>query len=350
MNNSGIPQKKEVILGENDILWPVLRHMHIADTINWVIDSFNDFIKNNKASKLTTGGQVSSLKDMSEAMRAMPQYQEMLSKYSLHIHLANAAMDIFQQQKLERIGAVEQDMATGEDADGKTVKNVISALAPILSDGSVSKSDKMRLIMLYIISQEGIKDSDRKRLVELAQISNQEQAAISNLFYLGVSLAKSGKGKRKSRDSKKKKKKRGEDVPYELSRYTTAVKEIGEDMIQGTLPVAEFPFLREDQAAGSSTSSGPQIEKLSLKGAHSKQPRWSDIKGKEKEKPKEKLVGGRIIIFIAGGMTFSEMRAVYELTQIHKRPVILGSTHVIKPKEFLEDLSKLKKLQTVDSL
>jgi len=204
--------------------------------------------------------------------------------------------------------------------------------------------------MLYIISQEGIKDSDRKRLVEMAQISNQEQAAISNLFYLGVTLAKGGKGKRKSRDSKKKKKKRGEDVPYELSRYTPAVKDIGEDLIAGSLPTADFPFLREDQdASAASSSGGSQIEKLSLKGAHSKQPRWSD-KGKEKEKPKEKLVGGRIIIFIAGGMTFSEMRAVYELTQAHKRQVIIGSTHVIRPKEFLEDLAKLKKLQTVDSL
>eukprot|EP01113_Clastostelium_recurvatum_P022373 TRINITY_DN2667_c0_g1_i1.p1 TRINITY_DN2667_c0_g1~~TRINITY_DN2667_c0_g1_i1.p1 ORF type:complete len:620 (-),score=203.59 TRINITY_DN2667_c0_g1_i1:32-1732(-) len=348
LNNSGLSQKKEVILGESDMLWPVLRHMHIADTINWVIESFNDFMKNNKASKLGSGKQVESLKDMSEAMRAMPQYQEMLSKYSLHIHLANTAMDIFQARGLERIGSVEQDMATGEDADGKTIKNVISSLAPILSDPDVSKADKMRLIMLYIISQEGIKDSDRKRLVDMAKITNAEQTAISNLFYLGVTLAKGAKGKSKSKEAKKRKKKRGGDVPFELSRYTPSVKDIGTDLIEGTLPVATFPFLREDHAAAAAESkpSGGIDEKLSLKGARSKQPRWSEKGKKKEEAPKERYVGGRVIIFIVGGMTMSEMRAAYELTQASKRQVFIGSTHVLRPVDFLEDLTKIKKLDT----
>ncbi len=93
--NAGGPQKKDVILGETDVLWPVLRHMHIADTIGWVIDSFNDFLKNNKATKLAGGKEVGNLKDMSEAMRAMPQYTEMLNKYSLHINMANTAMEVY---------------------------------------------------------------------------------------------------------------------------------------------------------------------------------------------------------------------------------------------------------------
>lgn len=44
--------------------------------------------------------------------------------------------------------------------------------------------------MLYIISQEGIKDSDRKRLIDLAKLSNTDAACISNLKYLGVTLSK----------------------------------------------------------------------------------------------------------------------------------------------------------------
>lgn len=37
-------------------------------------------MKENKASKLYQGKQVESLKEMSDAMKAMPQYQEMLEK------------------------------------------------------------------------------------------------------------------------------------------------------------------------------------------------------------------------------------------------------------------------------
>lgn len=69
--------------------------------------------------------------------------------------------------------------------------------------------------MLYIISQEGIKDSDRKRIMDLAKISFEDQSCISNLRYLGVTLMKvflfyfklnsrQQKGKRKSKPKKRK--------------------------------------------------------------------------------------------------------------------------------------------------
>jgi syntaxin-binding protein 1 len=42
-------------------------------------------------------------------------------------------------------------------------------------------TDKLRLLMLYIISQEGVKDADRKRLFEIAGITPADQALIANL-------------------------------------------------------------------------------------------------------------------------------------------------------------------------
>lgn len=44
--------------------------------------------------------------------------------------------------------------------------------------------------MIYIISQEGIKEADRKRLMELAKISHEEQTCIDSLRFLGVTLSK----------------------------------------------------------------------------------------------------------------------------------------------------------------
>ena len=243
--NTGQTQKKDVILGETDVLWPLLRHMHIADAIEWVINSFNEFLTNNKATKLAGGKQIENLKDMSEAMRAMPQYTEMLSKYSLHIHMANTAMDAFNQMGLERIAHIEQDMATGEDADHKTVKNVISRMPTILSDPAVSREDKIRLLIIYIISQEGIKDQDRKRLMELAKVSVQDQTLIANISALGVTLNKGAKGRSKKKDSKKKKRHTNDDVPFELSRYVPVLAGILEDLVKDNLSSDAFPFVRE---------------------------------------------------------------------------------------------------------
>lgn len=68
-----------------------------------------------------------------------------------------------------------------------------------------------------------------------------------------------------------------------------------------------------------------------------------------------------MIIFIAGGMTYSEMRSAYELSQTFDRDVYigkngitcshdlrystlcLGSTHIITPDRFVNDLSELDK-------
>jgi syntaxin-binding protein 1 len=107
-NNARQEQTKEVMLGEADQLWPVLRHRHIADTINFVIENFNEFVRSNKAAAVQKKKDVSSLKEMGDAMRAMPQYQEMLNKYSLHIHMANQCMKVFKHRKLDLIGNLEQ--------------------------------------------------------------------------------------------------------------------------------------------------------------------------------------------------------------------------------------------------
>jgi len=304
-----------------------------------VIDNFNDFLKTNKATKLTNGKQIDSLKDMGEAMRAMPQYTEMLSKYSLHIHMANACMDVFNHRRIESIAHLEQDMATGEDADGKAVKNTITSLPPLLSDPDVTKEEKLRLLMIYVISQGGVKDQDRKRLMDLAKISVAEQKSIANLYHLGVQINKPKKAKK---DTKKKKKQRREDVPFELSRYVPNLKEVIKQLVDNNLSATDYPFVRDDPGvAGSraSTASSSSAPLKSLKGTATK-PRWAD-KGKKKEENKVQFAGPRIIVFILGGMTFSEMRTAYEITSKHQRLCFIGSTHIITPKKFLEDLSQL---------
>jgi syntaxin-binding protein 1 len=83
VTNSGDSKTKEVIIGEGDPLWVSLRHKHMAEVITYVLSAYNDFLKENKATKLYSGKKVESLKEMADAMRSMPQYQEMLSKVIL---------------------------------------------------------------------------------------------------------------------------------------------------------------------------------------------------------------------------------------------------------------------------
>jgi len=344
-SGTGEQRGKEVILGESDPLWSTLRHMHIADTINWILDGFNEFVQENKASKFAQKERVNDLKEMSDAMKAMPQYQEMLNKYSLHINMSNECMRMFGQRSLAKIAALEQDMATGEDSEGRAVRNFLSNLPAILTDASVNLNDKLRLLMIYIISQEGIKATDKKRLMDLARISLQDQACITNLRFLGVTLLTGPNVKKGSaKDKKKNKKQRDDAPPYELSRYTPQIKVIGQELINNTLSSDEYPYVKGGKDVDEDVKSSTKEDIKSVRSQKT-QPKW--VKDKHKA---EKLSANKpkLIIFIAGGMTYSEMRAAYELTTKNEdREVIIGSSNIIVPDEFVKNLRDLQKLDQV---
>lgn len=41
-----------MLIGETDQLWPIVRHWHIAETIQYVIQNFNEFVRTNKAAEM----------------------------------------------------------------------------------------------------------------------------------------------------------------------------------------------------------------------------------------------------------------------------------------------------------
>lgn len=62
---------------------------------------------------------------------------------------------------------------------------------------------------------------------------------------------------------------------------------------------------------------------------------------KDRSQPTVKNVP-RLIVFIVGGVCFSEIRCAYEVTNALKNwEVIIGSSHILTPRVFLEQLTAL---------
>lgn len=91
-----------------------------------------------------------------------------------------------------------------------------------------SATDKTRLLMLYIISKEGgIFEDDKRKLLEHSQLSREHREAINNLSLMGVQVTKDrrlpGDKSLRKRFARRRTNK-DEDQPYELSRYSPALK------------------------------------------------------------------------------------------------------------------------------
>ncbi|KAL7425231.1 syntaxin binding protein 1 [Cryptotrichosporon argae] len=334
-NTVGGKEQKEAILSEKDPVWMSVRHLHMKDAIDRLMTDFGRFAQEHAGFK---GGSEVNMNDLKDMLASLPQFQAQREQFSLHLDMAQECMGLFERKKLSLAANVEQCCATGFTAEGKTPKTLVEEMVPLLADRALTSLDKVRIIALYVLFREGVQDEDRRRLFSHARLSITEQDMINNLVHLGVRVIKDPK-ERPPRGSRIKQKFVQTEGEYELSRFKPAVQVVLEDHVTNKLDQSMFPYMRDAPTefvnslrSGGSASLAAPAPSGSLRSAR---PTWHKAPSARANNTEGKQ---RLVIFVAGGMTYSEMRQAYTLGHALGKDVFIGSTHVVTPEGFLRDM------------
>ncbi|KAJ3216032.1 vacuolar sorting protein VPS33/slp1 [Dinochytrium kinnereticum] len=366
--------KQKATLDESDSIYMLIRYWHFAEAVEYIRDTFNRFLTENKAALTALGHDeslegIQNLNQLKDTLTSLPEFQDMKSKFSVHINICQECKSLFERRRLDSLAAVEQDLATGETADGKIPKNIIINMGPLLDDPSIQAYDKLRLLILYIIAQEGIMDADRRRLLEASKLSLEDSQAITNLGLIGVKLTSNSDKKKKKEANKysyhtrtaekrKKKKKKGDDeLPYDLSRYVPMVKYLLEEPLPEDIGSSKSTASAKSHSRAASNPLQPLPNAGNPYSLRTTRPSWatkakstfssgndsSSVKMATAEEEEYRRNGPRIILFMLGGATFSEIRACYEVMKESKRDILIGSTNLHNPTQYIRILKELHK-------
>eukprot|EP00775_Hariotina_reticulata_P004848 gene4848-5095_t len=360
---AGRQEAKEHVLDEvTDELWAEMRHAHIADVYTRVSRRFDEFQDRNKAVRHQKEGQAGaalSTRNIKALIQALPQYREVLGLLSVHINVSSDITAVLNQRQLTEMGELEQSLVYGDS----TSQDLIRFLQE--RGDKLKSADKMRLFMAYLATHPEKLDSTKKmQWQKLARLDNQDMATVCNLAFLNVAVMKPpgtqqskglsfGLRLKKKKATYRKREGRPDEPQYTVSRFDPVLLDVIEDLLANRLPQDEYPFVRLPEDGD---DFGAQ-EGLRIASARTNRsaPSWAR-KGSATDAASapsgilgalqglglgSMSQGRRLIVFVAGGVTRSEMRAVHELSRKTGRDIILGSTTVLKPDGFISQLRSM---------
>lgn len=311
-DQEGRDKKYVVILNENDPIFTATRHLHIKNAREWISQNVKLFTEESKA--LHSSG------DISKIAKSMGKYQHMKTKYSVHSTLSKKCFDDYALLKLEKITAAEQALATGETEDGKRV-GIPADLSQLIRGNEIRTSDKLRLLMLLYASDpttinqrpqfelnSGLSTIDQTisaewtRIVEMSGRRNQKRAPVHQ-----------------------------EEWKFITSRFLPAIHDIIRSVCENTFN-SNKEFSLQDQSEANvpfSSSAGHSNKRSSVRPGFG----VSNLASQAKQPT--------LYIFIAGGVSYNEIRLAHLLSQEYGRDIIIGSTHILTPLDLLDQLSGL---------
>lgn len=341
---------------EEDADWVLLRHLHIIESSELVVNKIGELIRANPL--MVDRQKASTALELMYVVAHLQGFDTERRQITLHKTLIDECLDINAQRKLAEFAAdFEQNCAaSGLTFEGTRAKSLHDDLIVLLARDDLHVNDKMRLVLIYALFRGGLVEADFVKLARFIGVRDRQIISLvlrcfHNLHKLGCPIVK------KDTKTKKVVKKQfhtiNNDGTYNTSRFDPGLKNVLQSAAKYSLDEEWFPYFRdkplEDDIPGARAGSGADSGPNSLRNPRIKAS-WAQSSNKVLTlgliaRPKQ-----RVFCYVAGGVTYSEVRAIYELLAALNKDFYVGSETLLKPRDFLIGLQSIDQAKQVEDL
>jgi len=346
-------KEKQIFLKEKDALWVELRNEHIGK-IGQILKARIKAMNDSDAAKLNNKGEggegAPSFKELKAAMDALPEYREALGKLSTHMDISAQCLKKASKPEFMDLFEIEQTLATGTDDEGRTPKmtEIIDRVELALRKTDDIKA-RLRMLLIATISQQGLDSVHRRRMIDAADFSPDHIQTIDSLRKLGLETVSPENGRSSLRVSSSASAfDDDEDEELVSSRYPPVLKSILNSLVGDGEPLSfsKYPSVVPMPEASASSGTAASARKRGTVGTARKAAattsKWVSSGGKAGKKSKHaQFTGGRTLLFMVGGMSYSEISIARDFMQKENCEIVCGSTEFRTASEFIDDLSAL---------
>lgn len=369
-----ITEVESKLENENDEDWVNLRHLHIIESSELIFNKISELVKNNPLmidrSKATTSS------DLMYIVAHLKGFDEERKQLTLHKTLIDECLDINASRKLAEFAAdFEQTCcAEGVSFEGERNKHLHDDLIILLARDDLHINDKMRLVLIYAFYRGGLIRADFEKLIRFIGVNDKYitglvEKCFNNVEKLGFQIFK--KNVKDKPFHKEMYHVINNEGTYNTSRFTPGIKRIMQNAGKYSLDREWFPYFRDQPldediptnnarisssgaGGGSGSGSGKDLHTSGslrnprIKAAwasSSSSSRITNTLGLQQVKNRQ-----RIFCFVAGGMTYSEIRSIYELSSTMNKDFYIGSESILKPRDFLIGLQSIDKNKNPENL
>ena len=334
----GAGEEATAVLSERDALWREHRHDHMEDVSGALVALQRRLQEVERRAREDT-----STEALRSAIRALPDLEDRKARLAQHLHMSQQVMR--RLAPLMDLVQLEEHLALGTDGEGRRLRrgDLREAVFSFLRDPSNAEEAKARLAAAYAAAYGGLGGDEA---AALAAASPPSAAAVAALGAVGAFSAPEQATGAASKGG-------GGGVAGFFRRMGAGdqeAKEGGPAPIGGRFRPRLERVLRAcvgGGAAGEEFTSMPSIAQRVMKTSNSvRRSRWPGGGGGGGggagggANKAEAL--GRVIVFVFGGATPAELRAVQTVANdFDNREILVGGTSLLTPKAFLEELGAL---------